>query len=154
MNLGITNFNQNLNCNTYKANPSFGMAIKLDKSAHSVIKRQVLKLGEKSRDSFFKGIDEVVRNQEKNPVNIIIRKSDKRNALVAEVVDSEAGGQLGAAKNYITSQSFFFFKNGSLKFLNAAEKKANELNTINSKVNELISKIPEAEANDYGKLIK
>lgn len=148
MNLGITNVN------TYRANPSFGMAIKLDKSAHSIIKRQAMNLGEKSKENFFKGIDQAVKNQENNPVNIILRKSNNRRALVAEVVDSEAGRELGSAKNYVSSQPFFFFKNGSLKFLNTAEKKANELNTINSKVNELISKIPEAEAKDYGKLIK
>lgn len=59
MNLGITNVN------TYRANPSFGMAIKLDKSAHSIIKRQAMNLGEKSRENFFKGIDQAVKKSRK-----------------------------------------------------------------------------------------
>lgn len=149
MNLGITNFK----CSTYNANPSFGMAIKLDKSAHSVIKQQALKLGNKSRERFFAGIEEAVNKQQDNPVNIILRKSKTRNALAAEVSDSESGRELGAATNFVTSQPFFF-KNGSLKFLKAAQAKADDLNSINSKLDNLIENIPAAEATDYGKIIK
>ena len=154
MNLGINNSNQNLYCNRYNANPSFGMALKLDKTAHRVIKHQALKLGEKSREQFFKGLSDSVKNQKSNPVNIILRKSRNRDALVAEIVDSEDGRKLGAAKNFVISQPIFFFKNGNLKFLRKAEKKANELNSINSKVNDVISSMEEAEAKDYGKIIK
>lgn len=149
MNLGITPANQNINC---KRNNSlqFGMAIKLDKSAHSIIKKQAVALSEKSRNNFLTKLKEKVERQECNPVNILIRKAKHRNALAAEIVDSEIGKSMGGIKNQVTSQPFIG-KNGSLKFLDKAEKKADKLNDTNRKIKTLIDEIPAAEVKDYGK---
>ncbi len=149
MNLGITPANQNINCKRNNS-PKFGMAIKLDPTAHSIIKKQAVALGEKSRNNFFAKLKEAVEKQESNPVNILIRKAKHRKALAAEIVDSEIGKSMGGIKNQVTSQPLVG-KNGSLKFLDKAQKKANKLNETNNKIKELISDIPAAEAKDYGK---
>ncbi len=150
MNLGITPANQNINCKRNNS-PKFGMAIKLDKSAHSIIKKQAVALSEKSRNNFFTKLRQAVERQENNPVNIIIRKTKHRNALAAEIVDSEIGKSMGGIKNQVTSQPFIF-KNGNLFFLNKAEIKANKLNETNNEVRKIIDGISTAESKDYGKL--
>lgn len=149
MNLGITPANQNINCKRNNS-PQFGMAIKLDKSAHPIIKKQAVALRDKSRNNFFTKLKQAVERQESNPVNILIRKAKHRNALAAEVVDSEIGKSMGGVKNQVTSQPLIG-KNGSLKFLDKAEKKANKLNETNNEVKKIIDEIPAAEAKDYGK---
>ncbi len=149
MNLGITPANQNINCKRNNS-PQFGMAIKLDKSAHPIIKKQAVALRDKSRNNFFTKLKQAVERQESNPVNILIRKAKHRNALAAEVVDSEIGKSMGGVKNQVTSQPLIG-KNGSLKFLDKAEKKANKLNETNNEVKKIIDEIPVAEAKDYSK---
>ena len=149
MNLGINPVNQNINCKRNNS-PQFGMAIKLDQTAHSIIKKQAVALSEKSRNNFFTKLRQAVARQENNPVNILIRKAKHRNALAAEIVDSEIGKSMGGIKNQVTSQPLVG-KNGSLKFLDKAEKKANKLNETNNEVKKVIDEIPAAEAKDYGK---
>lgn len=134
-------------------NPSFGMALKMDPSASAVIKKQAIALGKNAQDNFITGINSVHERQLTNPVDIILRKAKHRNALVAEIVDSPAGRELGAAKNKVITQSLFF-KDGSLKFLKKAETRANSLNELNSKIDKLLEKVPEAKPEDYGKMIK
>ena len=152
MNLGITPMNQNMNCSRHNT-PSFGMAIKVDKSAYPIIKKQAIALGEKGKNNFFTKLKQAVTRQEQNPVDIIIRKAKRRQALAAEIVDSEAGKAIGGVKNKVKSQPIIG-KNGSLGFLNKAEKKADKLNETNNQVQEIIDSIPKAEAKDYGKVIK
>ena len=153
MNLGINPMSQNMNCSRRNNTPNFGMAIKMDKSAYPVIKKQAIALGEKGKNNFFTKIKQAVERQEQNPVNIIIRKAKHRQALAAEIVDSEAGKAIGGVKNKVKSQPIVG-KNGSLGFLNKAEKKANKLNETNNQVQEIINSIPKAETKDYGKEIK
>ena len=88
-----------------------------------------------------------------NPVDIILRKSNRRDALVAEIVDSPAGRELGSVDNVVFSQPFFF-KNGSSKFLNRAEERAERLNELNNQVEKLLKEIPEAKPEEFGKAIK
>ncbi len=133
-------------------NPSFGMALKMDPSANAVIKKQAVALGKKAQDSFMLGIDAVHERQLANPVDIILRKAKHRKALVAVIVDSPDGRELGAVKNEVISQPFFF-KDGSLKFLDKAEARANSLNELNDKIDKLLEKIPEAKPEDYGKMV-
>lgn len=143
MKINATNFNSSVNYQQKKSTPNFGMSVLLDKSAHAIIKKQVTELSPKKGESFLKKISELVQNQKENPVNIIIRKANRRKALVAEIVDSPEGANLGAKKNKIFSQGFFF-KTGNTKFLKKAENEANNLNAINTKVKDLIESIPEA----------
>ena len=139
--------------NAVNNSPSFGMALKIDPSASSIIKKQAVGLGKKGKDKFLAEIGNVHNRQLNNPVDIILRKSNRRNALVAEIVDSQAGRELGPVDNVVISQPFFF-KNGSSKFLNRAEKRAERLNELNNQVEKLLKEIPEAKPEDFGKAIK
>lgn len=138
--IGINNSINNVNCTRKNSTPNFGMALKLDSSAHAVIKKQAVALSEKSKNNFFTKLKQVMERQENNPVDIILRKAKHRKALAAEIVDSEAGKSMGAVKNKVTSQPLVG-KNGSLRFLSKAEKKADKLNETNNQVRELIDSI-------------
>ncbi len=153
MNLGINQMSQNINCSRKNSSPNFGMALKVDKSAYPIIKKQAIALGEKKKNNFLFKIEQAFERQKENPVNIILRKAKHREALAAEVVDSECGKTLGGVKNKIKSQPIIG-KNGSLRFLDKAEKNANKLNETNKQIQNLINRIPEAEPKDYGKPIK
>lgn len=139
--------------NAVNNSPSFGMALKIDPSASSIIKKQAVGLGKKGKDKFLAEIGNVHERQLNNPVDIILRKSNRRNALVAEIVDSPDGRELGSVDNVVISQPFFF-KNGSSKFLNRAEERAERLNELNRQVKKLLKEIPEAKPEDFGKAIK
>ena len=138
--------------NAVNNSPSFGMALKIDPSASSIIKKQAVGLGKKGKDKFLAEIGNVHNRQLNNPVDIILRKSNRRNALVAEIVDSPDGRELGSVDNVVISQPFFF-KNGSSKFLNRAEERAERLNELNRQVKKLLKEIPEAKPEDYGKMV-
>lgn len=153
MNLGINPMSQNMNCSRRNNTPNFGMAIKMDKSAYPIIKKQAIALGEKGKNNFFTKLKLAVERQEQNPVNIIIRKAKHRQALAAEIVDSEAGKVIGGVKNKVKSQPIIG-KNGNFRFLNKAEKEADKLNETNNQIQEIINNIPKAETKDYGKVIK
>ncbi len=120
MNIGISN-------NNYNNRVNFGMSVLLEESADRVIKNQTSKLSKKAYEKFWNKLDEVVARQEGREPNIIIKKAGKRNALAAEVVDNNADT---AIKNYVTAQGLIH-RNGSLKFLNRAEKKANRIGDAN-----------------------
>ena len=139
MNLGINSSINNYNAINCKrnANPSFGMAVKVDGPATKVIKEQVLKMKAKKAERFWEKFQALINN----PVNIIVRKCKNRNALAAEVVDSQANN---AVKNKSFSQGLFS-KNGSLKFTKRAEAEANKLNEANTRIAEL----PKAAAKDF-----
>lgn len=147
--LGISSVN-NTNYSSRNNNVKFGMALKLDPSAHAVIKKQAFALGEKGKNNFFTKLKQAFERQENNPVDIIIRKAKHRKALAAEIVDSDAGKEIGGIKNMVTSQPLVG-KNGSLRFLNKAEKKANKLNETNNQVKDIIGTISEAGVEDYKK---
>ena len=119
--------------------PSFGMAVLFEKSASPVMKEQATKLSKKGYQKFWDGIESAINRQENNPNNIIIRKAKHRNALVAEVVDADTAN---AMKSYVSAQGVFS-RNGSLKFLEKAENRANALEDLNAKV-ENLPKVPEA----------
>lgn len=123
MNIGMNNVNYNNNVN-------FGMSVFLDKSADKVIKDQTSKLSKKAFDKFWNKLDDAVARQEGKVPNIIIRKANHRNALVAEVADNNAET---AIKNYVTAQGLIH-KNGSLRFLQRAEKKADRIGEANIKL--------------------
>lgn len=139
--------------NAVNNSPSFGMALKIDPSARNIIKKQAVALGKKGKDKFLNEIGNVHERQLDNPVDIILRKSNRRNALVAEIVDSPAGRDLGSVDNVVISQPFFF-KNGSSKFLKRAEERAERLTELNRQVEKLLKEIPEAKPEDFGKAIK
>lgn len=118
---------------------SFGMAIKLDKSAHLVLKKQTVGMSEKNYEKFWDTIDKAVKRQESNPVDILIRECKYRNALAAEIVDYSEK----PLKNTVFTQQLFFPK--GLKFLSKAEKRADKINDMNSR----IESYPEAVRGDY-----
>jgi len=121
-----------LNINSNR--PNFGMAVLLDNSAKSVIKKQTMGLSKKRFDRFWETLNSKIEQEADNPVNTIIRKSTRRNALVAEVVDSDGEN---AIKNYVTAQGLIH-KNGSLKFLDRATSRAQKLNEANKKLDKLV----------------
>ena len=92
---------------------------------------------ETRKNNFFTKIQQAFERQKDNPVDIILRKAKHRKALAATIVDSEAAKGIGQVNNITTSQPFVF-KNGSLRFLNEAEKKANRLNQTNNQVKNLM----------------
>lgn len=121
--------------------PSFGMAVLFENSATPVMKEQATKLSKKGYQKFWDGIQSAIERQENNPNNIHIRKAKHRKALVAEVVDADGAT---AMKNYVTAQRILS-RNGSLKFLDRAEKRANALEDLNRKVNNLPKAVEDAE---------
>lgn len=123
MNLGLNPAGQNP-----RASVNFGMAIKIDPDAHSIIKRQAMGLSSKAYDSFCDAFDAAVKRQEDNPVNIIIRKCNNRQALAAEVVDNSEN----AIDNTVISQGLI--RPRGLKFLDKAEAKANKINDLNQRL--------------------
>lgn len=123
MNLGLNPAGQNKN-----ASVNFGMAIKVDPDAHAIIKRQAMRLSDKAYDSFCEAFDAAVKRQENNPVNIIIRKCNNRQALAAEIVDNSEN----AIDNSVISQRLIYPK--GLKFLDKAEAKANKVNDLNQRL--------------------
>lgn len=135
MNLGINSVSNNyssMNCQR-KNSPSFGMAMKVDKSAEKIIKDQVLSLKPKKAEAFWAKLEELKSSSESNPVNWIIRKCNRRNALAAEVVDSNAET---AVKNKVFSQPLMF-KDGKLGFAEKAAAEAEKLNDANLKIQAL-----------------
>lgn len=131
MELGI---NTGLNCNK-KNNINFGMAVKFEDGAYDVIKRQAAKLSTSARNNFIQSLKEISSCEEQNPVDILIKKASKRQALKAEVVDTETG-DFEPLETSIYSQPLFF-KNGKLKFLRKALDKAREVDSLNRQVAEL-----------------
>lgn len=143
MNLGInsvSNHYSSMNCKRNNS-PSFGMAMKVDKSAEKVIKEQVLALKPEKAEAFWTKLEELKTASESNPVNWIIRKCTKRNALAAEVVDSSAET---AVKNRVFSQPIMF-KDGSLNFAEKAKVEAEKINDANLKIDAL----PKADEADF-----
>ena len=118
-----------MNYSVNSVSPNFGMAIKIDSNAHPVIKKQVAKMAGEKAEKFWETLDAAVYRQKDNPVNILIRKSNHRQALVAEVVDNSEE----ALNNKVFAQDLF--KPGGLKFVNKAETYANQVNKINQKLN-------------------
>ncbi len=141
INPSVTSNYNTMNCNKRSNNPNFGMAFKVDESAMKVIKDQTLALNPKKAENFWTNLKGMIIRNEDNPVKVIIRKCDKRNALAAEVVDAEAET---AVKNRVHTQPFLF-KNGSLKFAEKAEKDAKILNETNQR----IASLPKAEEKDF-----
>lgn len=134
---GIQNNNYNTTQNT---KPSFGMALKINESAIPVIKKQAFQLETNARGNFLREIEDASKNEKDNPVNIIIRKSKFRKALVAEVIDSEEGKKLGSIKKKTFSQPFGK-KIVSLKFLDKARDYALRLSNVNDDVKKTMSTI-------------
>ena len=129
----------NISFNNKGQSQSFGMAIKLDRSARIVLKKQAANMSEKNYEKFWENIDKAVERQESNPVDILLRECKHRHALAAEVVDHSDE----PLKNTVFTQRLFFPK--GLKFLNKAEKRADKINDMNSR----ISEYPEAQKEDY-----
>lgn len=150
--LGINN---SINNSNYRNNsPKFGMAIKLDSSAVPVIKKQAAKMKSIEQNNFLSLIKQYVKDQENNPVTVIIRATKSlRKALAAVVVDSKKGQEMGKLKNKTFTQPFRK-KDGNLKFLNDASNYANKLNETNNEVQKLVDSIPKATVEDFGKKVK
>ena len=132
MNIGINNSN-------YGCNPSFGMSVFLDKSADKVIKKQAVKMSKKAYDKFWGTFNDVVTRQEGLTPDIIVRKAKHRDALVAEVVEADTAN---AIKSYVTAQGLIH-KNGSLKFLNRAENRADKLRDIDKNLESTYARRPD-----------
>lgn len=129
----------NVNFNPNAQSTNFGMAIKLDPSAKTILKRQTSELSQKAYDKFWQSFDEAVERQADNPVDIIVRKCKNRNALAAEVVDN--GDE--PLKNTVYSQGLIF--PSKMRFIQKAEKKADTLNELNTR----LAKYTEAVEDDY-----
>ncbi len=129
----------NVNFNPNAQSTNFGMAIKIDPNAKAILKKQTSDLSQKAYDKFWKSFDEAVERQADNPVNILIRKCNNRQALAAEVVDS--GNE--PLNNTVYTQGFLF--PSKLKYINKAEKKADTLKDLN----ERLGKYAEAVEEDY-----
>lgn len=125
---------------------SFGMAVKVDPSAQRVIKAQTTELSEKAYKKFWEDFNNIVKRQEENPVDILVRKCKHRDALAAEVVDHGDSPM----KNTTYTQSTLF--PSGLKFMEKAEQKANRINDVNGR----IGNYKPATENDYkaGKLVE
>ncbi len=143
MNLGINSYSSNYNSMNCKRNnsPSFGMSMLVEKSAEKVIKDQVLSMKPKKAEAFWAKLEELKASSEKNPVNWIIRKCNRRDALAAEVVDSAADT---AVKNRVHSQPILF-KTGNLKFAEKAKAEADLINDTNLRIADL----PKAKEADF-----
>mgnify|MGYP007012490640 CR=1 FL=1 len=122
-----------MDLNVNNNRPSFGMAVLFADSAKPVIKEQASKLSKKGYAKFWETINGAVERQAENPNNIIVRKTKHRNVLAAEVVDADSAT---AMKNYVTAQGLLS-RNGSLKFLKSAEVRADKLNDVNSRLENL-----------------
>ncbi len=129
----------NVNFNPNAQSTSFGMAIKIDPNAKAILKKQTADLSVNKYLKFWDSFDEAVERQSENPVDIIIRKCNHRNALAAEVVDN--GNE--PLKNTVYSQGFIF--PSRLKFINKAERRADTINDLNQR----LSKYTEAVDDDY-----
>ena len=130
MNIGLTQANNK--------SPNFGMALKIDKSATPIIKNRFLYTPGKDKDFFITTIKECAERQAKNPVDIFI-KEDK-GKLVAEVVDSEVGQNLGKP----LTQCIYPEKERKLLdvgFILNAEHTADTLNTANEELTGLLTDI-------------
>lgn len=90
--------------------------------------------------NFLREIEDASKNEKDNPVDIIIRKSKFRKALVAEVIDSEEGKKLGSTKKKTFSQPFGK-KIVSLKFLDKARDYALRLSNVNDDVKKTMSTV-------------
>lgn len=121
--------------------PNFGMAVLIDNSAKSVIKKQTMGLSPKRFDKFWNKLNEKIEQEKDNPVNTIVRKANHRDALVAEVVDSNADT---AIKNYVTAQGLIH-KKGSLKFLDRGTARAQRI----KEANQNLEKMAAAEEKDF-----
>lgn len=143
MNLGINSYSNSYNSMNCKRNnsPSFGMSMLVEKSAEKVMKDQVLSLSPKKAEAFWEKLESLKAESESNPVNWIIRKCKRRNALAAEVVDSNAEN---AVNNRVFSQPVMF-KDGSLKFAEKAKVEAEKINDANMKIDAL----PKADEADF-----
>ena len=129
----------NVNFNPNYQSPNFGMAIKIDPNAKAILKKQTADLSSSSFENFWKSFDEAIERQAENPVDIIIRKCNHRNALAAEVVDN--GRE--PLENTVYSQGFIF--PSKMKFINKAEKRADTLKDLNQR----LDKYTEAVKDDY-----
>jgi hypothetical protein len=110
------------------------MAVLLEEeTAGPILKKQLMKLSKKGFAKFNEKWDAIAVRQSGNKNNIIVRGANRRDALVAEVVDENADT---AIKNYVTAQGLIH-RNGSLKFLERAEAKADRLEAINSKIDNM-----------------
>ena len=138
MNIGMNNSN-------YSCNPTFGMSVFLDKSADKVIKKQAVKMSQKTYDKFWAAFNDTVTRQEGCKPDIIVRKANHRDALVAEVVEENTDTAL---KNYVTAQGLIH-KNGSLKFLNRAEKRADKLRDIDKQLENTCARRPESRSENF-----
>lgn len=121
--------------------PNFGMAVLIDDSAKAIIKKQTMGLSPKKFDKFWNKLNEKIEQEKDNPVNTIIRKAKYRDALAAEVVDSNADT---AIKNYVITQGLIH-RNGSLKFLDRGTARAQKINNANQN----LDKIATAEEKDF-----
>lgn len=108
--------------------PNFGMAVYIDKSADKVIKEQLSKCPQKRVNAFWNKMHSVIENQENNKNDIFVRAAKHRDALVAEVKDAK-----GELNPYKTSQGLIH-RNGSVKFINRAEQKANRFEELNKEL--------------------
>lgn len=129
----------NVNFNPNAQSTNFGMAIKIDPNAKAILKKQTADLSNSRFIKFWNAFEEAVERQADNPVDIIIRKCNRRKALAAEVVDN--GNE--PLKNTVYSQGFIF--PSKMKFINKAEKRAETINDLNQR----LSKYPEAVEDDY-----
>lgn len=116
---------------------NFGMAIKFDKSANAILKKQTYKASENTYSNFWNQLNRLVEEQEINPVDIVVRKCKNRKALAADIVDNSED----ALKTVTFRQRLI--KPFGLKFLEKAIKSANNINDINKK----IDKLPKFDAN-------
>ena len=131
-----------MNYSVNSVSPNFGMAIKIDSNAHPVIKKQVAKMAGEKAEKFWETLDAAVYRQKDNPVNILIRKSNHRQALVAVVVDNSEE----ALNNNQVEEATKLFSEATKKIDQACTKGIIVKNTAARKKSNLAKKLNAAKA--------
>lgn len=124
-------------------NPQFGMAVKLDKSAKMIIKRQAVNMSETKYNDFWDHFDSVVEQEKSNPVDIIVRKCKHRKALAADVIDNS--DEPLEIKTFAQGR----ISPSGLKFLDRAQVSAKKVNDMNSRLERYAEPLSDIEDREH-----
>lgn len=133
MDLGVTSLNNNYGI-ARNQSPSFG-AIRFTPDAMTVLKRKFAQCGD-DIDIFVKQIKPAIKKAEKNPIHVIVDKTEKAtsNLLQATVEDRKLHKEnFGFDASKIYTQS----KENDYSFIMEAANNAERLNMINKGLNDL-----------------
>jgi len=130
MNINSVGYNSQCNPQPCKQSPSFG-AIRFTKSGMRTFKSQIInRIG--NVDLFVKEIKPLITHAENNPIHVIVDENPYNiGKLYAKVEDRKLNFGYDASTNYLQDDKYTF------DFLANAVNKAEELNKLNSELDEL-----------------